>query len=175
MPIATSVETSSPTEGEIPGPPNPLHSSASSLTPAPTPTASGTHTYPPSVVASSADIRIEQASSWSMGMPSWLRVPSRTTLFGSAVRPHSEHAATMPATTHAITEIVSSHASSSNGHPTASASVSGEFGCFSILETPETTVDAVTVQKFRQAFAFDDKENVLGSKHYLCLSPLDNV
>ena len=64
----------------------------------------------------------------------------------------------------AVTEVVSSRTSSSNSRDAGSASVSGEFGFFSILETPETTVDPETADKFRQAFAFDDKENVLGSK-----------
>ena len=181
VPITTTVESTSPIEGEIPGPLDTLRSSASSLTPAPTPTISSHHTYPPSTSASSVDVRGEVpasahpsssagGSSWSVGMPSmpsWLRVPSRTLLWPAAApRPPIEHASTLPVT---VTEVVSSAASSSasSGRAPTSASVSGEFGFFSILETPETTVDPEVTEKFRTAFAFDEKENVLGSEHYV--------
>ena len=115
-------------------------------------------------------------------IPGWLRAPSRslfgaastsTTSTGTPEKPTMDHAGTvsLPLATNslpAVTEIVSSRASSSS-RPT-SASVSGDFGFFSILETPETMVDIETVEKFHQAFAFDDKENLLGSK-----SPTDVV
>ena len=39
---------------------------------------------------------------------------------------------------------------------------SGEFGFFSILEMPESTVDEETTEKFRTSFAFDEKEKLLG-------------
>lgn len=41
---------------------------------------------------------------------------------------------------------------------------------FSILETPEITVDADTTEKFRAAFAYDEKEILLGCTSVL-LSP----
>ncbi|KAI0757283.1 hypothetical protein C8Q80DRAFT_1265234 [Daedaleopsis nitida] len=172
VPIATSVETDSPSEGEPLRRRGALPSSASSLTAAPS-LASSHHTYPPSTSASSADIRSSASrdsagSGWSVGipsMPSWLRVPSRSTFFGTPslhVRPALEHAATTPAlhSLPVVTEVLSSHASSSS-RPTTSGS-SGDFGFYSVLETPETTVDHETLDKFRQAFAFDDKENILG-------------
>ncbi len=172
VPITAQPETSSPSEGEPTGRSDPLHSSASSLTAAPTPTPSG-HTYPPSTSASTADIRgsatkdVTGVIGWAAGIPyipSWLRTPSRS-LFGTAptsAHPHLEHAATSPAPT--VTEVVSSSGAPSS-RETTSMSVSGDFGFFSILETPETTVDVETVEKFRQAFAFDDKENLLGSEY----------
>ncbi|KAI1797585.1 UDP-Glycosyltransferase/glycogen phosphorylase [Ganoderma leucocontextum] len=185
VPIVTTSETTSPTEGG----PGSLRTSTSSLTPTVTPTVPD-HTYPPSTAASIADVRGSIASvstkepssgsSWAVGIPSmpsipaWLRAPSRS-LFGTAStstahtgtpeKPTVERAATisLPLATHTlptVTEIVSSRASSAS-RPT-SASVSGDFGFFSILETPDTMVDSETVEKFRQAFAFDDKENLLG-------------
>ena len=63
--------------------------------------------------------------------------------------------------TQTITEVVSSRTPPSNSRP-----VSGDFGFYSVLETPETTVDATTLVKFREAFAFDEKESVLGSKFF---------
>ncbi|RPD81684.1 hypothetical protein L226DRAFT_577428 [Lentinus tigrinus ALCF2SS1-7] len=163
--------STSPSEGEPSGRPSPIPSSTSSLT---TPTASH-HTYPPSTSASvidthgSAPLSASAGSGgWSVGMPSmpsWLRVPSRS-FFGSPTtpsRPHLEHAATLPAgrSLPTVTEVVSSRASTSS-RPTTSSSNSGDFGYFSILETPETTVEAEIAEKFRQAFAFDDKEVLLG-------------
>ncbi|RDX56200.1 hypothetical protein OH76DRAFT_1396537 [Lentinus brumalis] len=168
---ATHSGSTSPSEGEPSGRPSPIPSSTSSLT---TPTASH-HTYPPSTSASmidthgSAPLSASAGSSgWSVGMPSmpsWLRVPSRS-LFGTPIapsRPRMEHAATTPPTLSlpTVSEVVSSRASSSS-RPTTSTSISGDFGYYSILETPLTTVDSETVEKFRQAFAFDDKENLLG-------------
>ena len=163
--------TTSPSEGEPSGRPSPIPSSTSSLT---TPTASY-HTYPPSTSASITDTQgsaplsaSASGGGWTVGMPSmpsWLRVPSRS-FFGTPAtpaRPHVEHAATTPAghSLPTVTEVVSSRVSSSS-RPTTSTSASGDFGYFSILETPETTVEAETVEKFRQAFAFDDKETLLG-------------
>ncbi|KAI0724242.1 hypothetical protein C8T65DRAFT_733888 [Cerioporus squamosus] len=167
---ATHSGTTSPSEGEPSGRPSPIPSSTSSLT---IPTASY-HTYPPSTSASTIDSHGSAplsasagSSGWSVGMPSmpsWLRVPSRS-FFGTPSipsRPIMEHAATSPPQSlPTVTEVVSSRASSSS-RPTTSTSISGDFGYFSILEMPETTVDEETAEKFRQAFAFDEKENLLG-------------
>ncbi|KAI0768591.1 hypothetical protein BD413DRAFT_563204 [Trametes elegans] len=126
------------------------------------------HGVPPSSSTSSTK-DAPAASGWSVSMPSmpsWLRVPSRS-LFGTpsvpSVRPNMGHAMTLPAAhaLPAVSEVVSSRASSRSQH-SASASVSGEFGFFSILETPEMEVDVETARKFREAFAFDDKEDLLG-------------
>lgn len=186
VPIVATSETTSPTEGG----PGSLRTSTSSLTLALTPIVPD-HTYPPSTGASIADVRgnivsgsskePSTGSSWSVGipsmpsMPAWLRAPSRS-LFGVASTNIAstgtseklilEHSATVPLpvvphSPSAVTEIMSSRASSAS-RPTAS--VSGDFGFFSMLESPETTVDVETIEKFRQAFAFDDKENLLGSK-----------
>ncbi|KAI8995413.1 hypothetical protein BD414DRAFT_435240 [Trametes punicea] len=180
VPITTPAETTSPSEGEPPGRPDLLRASTSSLTPTPT---IADHTYPPSMSGSSADVRGPlvsspttasakdnyTASGWSVGMPSmpsWLRMPSRglfSTPSSPDVRTGLERAMTLPVAhaLPAVSEVVSSRASSAS-RPTTSASGSGDFGFFSILETPETAMDVETVEKFRQAFAFDEKENLLG-------------
>ncbi|KAI0651552.1 hypothetical protein C8Q79DRAFT_43404 [Trametes meyenii] len=181
VPVATSPEAGSPTEGEPPGRADALHTSTASLTPTPS---RADHTYPPSVSGSSADVRggvsasasgsssaaASSGSGWSVGMPSmpsWLRVPSRS-LFSTpsvpSVRPNLEHALTLPVAPAlpTVTEVVSSSRASSTSRGATSMSGSADFGFFSILETPESGVDAETVDKFRQAFAFDDKENLLG-------------
>ncbi|OBZ79076.1 Sterol 3-beta-glucosyltransferase [Grifola frondosa] len=132
-----------------------------------------THTYPPSRSRSrspSSDLRTvtrdSATGSWSVGVPSWLRAPSRT-LFGSSVpsgvRPVLEHAATMPASASvpAVSEVLSSNVVAGSGSHSGSGG-SNDFGFFSILEAPETMVDADTSEKFRASFAFDDKETLLG-------------
>jgi sterol 3beta-glucosyltransferase len=49
----------------------------------------------------------------------------------------------------------------------SSRSMMGDM-VFSILETPETVVDADTTEKFRAAFAYDEKETLLGCTHIFC-------
>ena len=44
---------------------------------------------------------------------------------------------------------------------------SGDFGYFSVLETPDSIVDEETIEKFRTYFAFDEKEKLLGCKYIL--------
>ncbi|KAI0670202.1 hypothetical protein C8Q78DRAFT_174503 [Trametes maxima] len=143
VPVATSPEATSPTED--------VHGGVSAST------------------SGSSSATVPSGSGWSVGMPSmpsWLRVPSRS-LFSApsvpAVRPTLEHALTLPAAPAlpTVTEVVSSRASSTSRGAT-STSGSADFGFFSILESPESGLDAETVDKFRQAFAFDDKENLLG-------------
>ena len=182
VPVTTQPGTTPPNEGEPSGRPDPLHSSASSLTAAPTPTPSD-HTYPPSTFASSVDIRGSAAkdsasgTGWSVGIPSipsWLRSPSRS-LFGTpstSVRPAIAHATTMLAQLPSVTEVVSTSGSSSRKPTNSTSTSSGDFGYFSMVETPETTAEAQTaIEKFRQAFALDDKESLLGSKFSFSPTP----
>lgn len=58
-----------------------------------------------------------------------------------------------------VSEVISTHPTLSTSH------ASGEFGFFSILEAPESTVDAETEEKFRTSFAFDEKEKLLGCEY----------
>jgi sterol 3beta-glucosyltransferase len=118
------------------------------------------HTYPPST--SPVDpIRSSGGSSspisWSVGVPSWLKVPSRLVLGSSSVqREHQpEHAATSPTNPTGISEVYSS------GSKLGNRSGTSDLG-YSILETPGQPVEPEVVEKFRTAFAFDDKECLLG-------------
>ncbi|KAI0823047.1 hypothetical protein BC628DRAFT_1417911 [Trametes gibbosa] len=167
VPISSSAETVSPTEGERPRRADLLRESSSSLTP--THTVSN-HTYPPSISASSVDVHASHsvhhdssspasagASGWSVGipsMPSWLRVPSRS-LFSVTippiVRPHFEHALTLPLP-HGPTCAECEH----------KREWQRRFWVLQHFGEPRTGVDPETVDKFRQAFAFDDKESLLG-------------
>jgi sterol 3beta-glucosyltransferase len=110
------------------------------------------HTYPPSTSRSINDSDSPSGnSSWITGVPSWLR-PSRR-IFGSfstsgtGLSGRSEVAG--------VREIYSSMT------PTPTKSV----GCdptYSIMESPDMSVDADTIEKFRAAFAYDEKEDLLG-------------
>lgn len=132
------------------------------------------HTYPPStsptasVELSASPSRESSISGWGVNVPSWLKMPSRKLLAspfgGSTSRPAMEHSVSMPASTGAsgVSEILSTH-------PLSVSRTSGEYGFFSILEAPESTVDAETEEKFRTSFAFDEKEKLLGCK-FLVLS-----
>lgn len=150
--------TTSPLRMRSPSPSGPRSSSMT-----PTPSNMGhDHTYPPST---SSSFRSELTASptrdgtWTVGMPSWLKMPSRKLLSSPFTsRPSVEHSASAPPTTNpGVSEVLSSH------HLSMSTSrVSGEFGFFSILEMPESTVDEETTEKFRTSFAFDEKEKLLG-------------
>ncbi|KAH9947944.1 hypothetical protein B0H21DRAFT_690917 [Amylocystis lapponica] len=128
------------------------------------------HTYPPSVTPSSSasevfpspPLKEASTSSWSVGVPSWLKMPSKV-FSGTFSSPRTplEHAATMPANAGEVSEVLSPNASS---RCRVSGSGSSEYGFFSILEAPETIVDLDRVEKFRTTFAFDDKESLLGGK-----------
>ena len=109
------------------------------------------HTYPPSTLRSIIDP--EGNSSWTVGVPSWLR-PSRRT-FGSSLT-----SGTGRSEVAGVREIYSSMA------PTPAKSVDCDL-TFSIMESPETSVDAETIEKFRTAFAYDEKEYLLGCDYYL--------
>ncbi|KAI0095265.1 glycosyltransferase family 1 protein [Irpex rosettiformis] len=122
------------------------------------------HTYPP---ANSLSASIESPmthsrdSSWGVQVSSWLKMPSRRLLSNfssSSSRPNIEHSASMPAgTTGGVSEVLTTTPSL----PPTSRS-SGEYGFFSMLEAPESTVDVEVEEKFRSSFAFDEKEKLLG-------------
>ncbi|KAK2461690.1 hypothetical protein APHAL10511_006153 [Amanita phalloides] len=111
------------------------------------------YTYPPSTQRPTIDSDQSplSATSWIVGVPSWLRPPRR--LFGSSTIPglgspgRSETAG--------VREIYSSMA------PAPTRVTSSDL-TYSILETPELPLDVETIEKFRAAFAYDEKENLLG-------------
>ncbi|KIP06915.1 glycosyltransferase family 1 protein [Phlebiopsis gigantea 11061_1 CR5-6] len=131
-----------------------------------TPTSSNVehgHTYPPSSSSSyhsELTISSTRESTWTVGMPAWLKMPSRRLLSSpfTTLRPAIEHStSTPPSSSAAVSEVLSSR------HLSMSASGGGgDFGFFSILEMPESTVDEETTEKFRTSFAFDEKEKLLG-------------
>ena len=146
IPITTSpkhMDTQLPSSE--PGPS--LETSTSSITPTPS---TMEHTYPPSTPTSENP---SVTSSWNVGVPAWLKGSSRRVLGGSAAQ------ATSSTNALGVSEVYSSTSmSSSTGR---SGGASSEMG-YSVLETPETSVDHEMTEKFRAAFAFGDKEVLLG-------------
>lgn len=133
-----------------------LETSCSSITPTPS---TIEHTYPPSTPTSENPTA---TSSWNVGVPAWLKGSSRRVLGGSATQ-----ATPLASTTSAggVSEVYSSTTmSSSTSH---SGGASSEMG-YSVLETPETSVDHEMTEKFRIAFAFGDKEVLLGCELSCC-------
>jgi sterol 3beta-glucosyltransferase len=131
---------------------NTLTASTKSITP--TPTRAVDHTYPPSTPPSDSHLFsiYPSSSSWSVGVPSWLKVPSRR-VFNNSSAGASIQTVTGPT---GVSEVYSSTASSGNR-----LSGTGDLG-YSVLESPETTVDAEVTEKFYTSFAFDEKETLLG-------------
>lgn len=165
VPITTSPKSSmrfDPTSLARP----PLVSETSSSSVTPTASYLSTHTYPPSSSLSPSTSELgtspTNASGWSVGVPSWLRMPSRRLLsspFSSLSPKPIDHTNTMPASgSSKVSEVLSY----STLGPALSGRFSGDFGFFSILEAPKMPIDPEVVDKFRSWFAFDDKETLLG-------------
>ncbi|KAI0080011.1 hypothetical protein K474DRAFT_1658250 [Panus rudis PR-1116 ss-1] len=168
MPVTISPESSMHEGKEPTRPPLVSQSSSSSATP----TASSylsNHTYPPSSWSSpptstiGSHSRENSLSAWSVGVPSWLRVPSRSILnpfAASSSRPRMDKAASSPGSSTSVGKIteVLSHSI----YPLNSANSAPEFGFFSILEAPRNMLDQDVVEKFHSSFAFDEKEELLG-------------
>jgi sterol 3beta-glucosyltransferase len=108
------------------------------------------HTYPPSTThVDPSRIGISsQHYSWSPGVPSWLR----DRVLGNPL----PHAAVSPANPTAVFEVYSSN----SGSPSKYGGTT-DLG-FSILETPDALVDLEVTEKFRNTFAFDDREPLFG-------------
>ncbi|TRM60133.1 glycosyltransferase family 1 protein [Schizophyllum amplum] len=104
------------------------------------------HTYPPSTSfpSTAPDSPLHSAnsgSSWGVGVPSWFKGKR---VFGGSV-PQVKEMYTPPQTT-----------------PNTTGSGSTGDMAFSVLETPELMLDTETTEKFRAAFAYDNKEMLLG-------------
>ncbi|KAG6885711.1 hypothetical protein C0993_010883 [Termitomyces sp. T159_Od127] len=140
-----------------PKPPEGLTEARPDQTSKPLPTSANEHTYPPSTSNSRIDpdhpSLSRESSSW-VGVPSWFKSPRR--VFGGSL------SSDQTITTSAGVKEMYSSATVSPSYPT-SRSIMGDLA-FSILETPEIPVDAETTEKFRTAFAYDEKETLLGCK-----------
>jgi len=114
------------------------------------------HTYPPftSPGESLAQTTQEQslATSW-VSVPSWLRM-SRRSLGGSSGAGNQQSAEAK-----AVTEVYSS-----GTHQSSASSQGAELG-YSILETPDSSIDPEMIEKFQASFAFDDKEKLFGCSY----------
>ncbi|KAG5653494.1 hypothetical protein H0H81_012703 [Sphagnurus paluster] len=124
----------------------------------PTPQSTLNHTYPPSTSILHIDPNhpslSRENSSWGVGVPSWLKGSRR--VFGSPAS--SEQTIPSNSTSAGIKEMYSSTTISTL--PTSRSNM-GDLA-FSILETPEIQVDNDATEKFRAAFAYDEKETLLG-------------
>ncbi|KAF8898479.1 glycosyltransferase family 1 protein [Infundibulicybe gibba] len=113
------------------------------------------HTYPPSTSNSFIDPDYpslsRESSAWSVGVPSWLKGPRK--VFGGSMPPDSYSSLGSPA--------VHEMYSSTVGLPQSRSSCAGDL-TFSVLETPGVVVDPEITEKFRTAFAYDEKETLLG-------------
>lgn len=133
---------------------SPIHQSTQSI-----PTSD--HTYPPSTSNSSifpnkSSLSRDSSGSWGVGVPSWLKTPRKvlTSLSGTD--------SSVAFTTSPVKEVYSS-AVSSPGPISRSSGGLGDMA-FSVLETPDILPDQEMTEKFRAAFAYDEKETLLGCK-----------
>ena len=124
----------------------------------PTPIApTSDHTYPPS---NSMDTSSSGSSLSSWGRPSWLRIPSRRPFLiqsGNATVV-AEHPPPNPVTSLSSGGIADALTSALSS---AGSKLMPDLG-FSVLDSPEGQVEQEVQDKFRQAFAFDENEKVLG-------------
>ena len=122
------------------------------------------HTYPPLTSPGEPLAQASQepslATSW-VSVPSWLRMSRRPSVGASGtVNPQ-------PATLRdgkEITEVYSSGTQQSIGS-------SGPDLGYSVLDAPDSAIDAEIVEKFQVSFAFDDKERLLGCMYSVSRLP----
>lgn len=157
IPIATSPKPIEDASSQQPNEPNlTLRHSMQSLPPP-------DHTYPPSTPSSSISPNHcylsrdnSNSTSWAVGVPSWLKTRR---MFG----PSSGLDSTTNFSSTPVKEIYSSAASSPG--PLSLPNSGGDMA-FSILETPDIKPDQETAEKYRAAFAYDEKETLLGCASY---------
>lgn len=140
----------------------------SSQHPTPIAPTSSDHTYPPS---NSIDSSSSGSSLSSWGRPSWLRIPSRRpfsihTGNSTAIAEHPPPNPLTSLNSGGIADALTSALSS------AGSKLMPDLG-FSVLDSPEGQVEQDVQDKFRQAFAFDENEKVLGCK--LKLKPIRSL
>ncbi|KAG1754997.1 glycosyltransferase family 1 protein [Suillus paluster] len=120
------------------------------------------HTYPPStsvsdLVSSPTAKSITSSVPWNVGVPSWLKVQR------SRVSTSTSNASALSASASGsgIREVYSVPSTAELAARQNSGSTQVDLG-YSVLETPEAAVDPEATEKFRIAFAFDEKEVLLG-------------
>lgn len=136
------------------------------------------HTYPPSTTPSPTASQLTVSPTresgfitWSVGVPSWLRMPSmpsRKILSNalSGIRYGADPTALFAGNSpEGVSEVVSSNTGSDNR--TSGSGEANDFGYFSVLHTPDAAPDSETVRKFRDSFAFDSKESLFGGMFLL--------
>ena len=131
----------------------------SSQQPTPIAETNSDHTYPPST---SVDPSSSGSSLSSWGRPSWLRIPSRRpfSIHSGNSTTVAEHLPSNPVTSLTSGGIADALTSALSN---AGSKLMPDLG-FSVLDTPEGHVEQEVQDKFRQAFAFDENEKVLGCK-----------
>ena len=153
VPLTSSPLPLSPSIGDIAATsPNGLSTNPSSRT----------HTYPPST--STGDVNsasflskgLAASAPWNVGVPSWLKVPRK------GVSPTTSNNAVPSAFPElrgdgGIREVYESST------PGQGSGASSELG-YSVLEISEAAVDQEMGDKFKAAFAFADKETLLGCR-----------
>lgn len=115
------------------------------------------HTYPPStsnstIYPDASSLNRDSTSYWGLGVPAWIKSPRRH--FGGGLDSH------ITCNGSHVKEVYSTAASP--GPMTTSRSSGAADLSFSILETPDQMVDHETIEKFHSAFAYDEKETLLG-------------
>ncbi len=85
-----------------------------------------------------------------VSVPSWLRMSRRS--LGSSSGAGNQQSAEAKA----VTEVYSSGA-----HQSMASSQGAELG-YSVLETPDSSIDPEMIEKFQTSFAFDNKEKLFG-------------
>lgn len=115
------------------------------------------HTYPPSTSNSAIfpnhpSLSRDTSSSWSVGVPSWLKSSRR--VFGGSPAPTQDSVFTNAP----VKEVYST-----SGTPYSRSSGVGDMA-FSVLESPNMLPDQEITEKFRAAFAYDEKETLLGCR-----------
>ncbi|KAF9270570.1 hypothetical protein L218DRAFT_952672 [Marasmius fiardii PR-910] len=172
VPVATIGSPGPPKD-----PPNASDSSSEILTPTQSNVDRSDHTYPPSTrITSPVDLdaplplprRISaptstatittlpsSTSSW-LGVPGWLRATKPRSLFGASSPDTSTLHVNPP--DGKVQEMYSSTGNSALGSKWGGT---GDLA-YSILDTPNIPVDEEMVEKFRIAFAYDEKETLLG-------------
>lgn len=154
--------TSSPKSQDARLPSSEPRSSVEASASSPTPTPSNIeHTYPPSTPTND----FPSTSTWNVGVPAWLKGSSRRVLSGSSSGGIAYSTPLVASTSlGGVSEVYSSTTLSSS--MSRSRGASSELG-YSVLETPEMAVDQEMTEKFHTAFAFDEKEPLLGCR-FLC-------
>ncbi|KAG8923805.1 Sterol 3-beta-glucosyltransferase [Tulasnella sp. 418] len=126
------------------------------------------HTYPPSPrLGAGENHSVSSLASWAV--PNWLKQSSSKLRFFSSPYGNGQHSD--EAASH-VREVYETNLSSSGFRSASPEGMRSSVGAadvgnleYSMLEAPGAeVVDAVTVDKFRSYFAFDEKEQLLGCK-----------